>query len=97
MRKLFENGSHGMLADEMGLGKTLQVIGLFAFLREAGVWGPVLIIAPLSTLGNWRSHPVICRWCPTIPTMKFHGDKEERKRLRKEYLEKPQSFVLLEI
>lgn len=53
MRKLFENGSHGMLADEMGLGKTLQVIGLFAFLREAGVWGPVLIIAPLSTLGNW--------------------------------------------
>ena len=44
-----------MLADEMGLGKTLQVIGLFAFLREAGVWGPVLVIAPLSTLENWMS------------------------------------------
>ena len=39
--------------DEMGLGKTIQVIGLYASLRENNIWGPVLIIAPLLTLGNW--------------------------------------------
>lgn len=80
MRRLFENGSHGMLADEMGLGKTIQVIGLFAFLREAGVWGPVLIVAPLSTLGNWVSE--FHKWCPSIDVLKYHGTREERKELR---------------
>ena len=80
MRRLFENGSHGMLADEMGLGKTIQVIGLFAFLREAGVWGPVLIVAPLSTLGNWVSE--FQKWCPSIEVLKYHGTREQRKSLR---------------
>ena len=80
MMRLFENGSHGMLADEMGLGKTIQVIGLLACLREAGVWGPVLIIAPLSTLGNWVSE--FAKWLPSVEVIKYHGTKEERKQLR---------------
>jgi ATP-dependent DNA helicase len=52
---LFENGLNGILADEMGLGKTIQCIGLLAYLKSKGVWGPFLIVAPLSTLGNWIS------------------------------------------
>ena len=80
MMRLFENGSHGMLADEMGLGKTIQVIGLLACLREAGVWGPVLIIAPLSTLGNWMNE--FAKWLPSVSVVKYHGTKEERKQLR---------------
>lgn len=80
MMRLFENGSHGMLADEMGLGKTIQVISLLACLREAGVWGPVLIIAPLSTLGNWVNE--FAKWLPSVEVVKYHGTKEERKQLR---------------
>ena len=80
MRRLYENGSHGMLADEMGLGKTVEVIGLLAFLREAGVWGPVLIMGPLSTLGNWMNE--FAKWLPSVSVLRYHGDKEERKQLR---------------
>lgn len=80
MRKLFVNGSHGLLADEMGLGKTIQVIGNFAYLRECGVWGRVLIVAPLSTLGNWDAE--FRKWCPDIPVVKYCGNKEHRKTLR---------------
>ena len=50
---LFENGLNGILADEMGLGKTLQCIAFLAYLRERGVLGPFLIVAPLSTVANW--------------------------------------------
>lgn len=50
---LYENGLNGILADEMGLGKTLQTISLMAFLREKGMTGPFLVVAPVSTLSNW--------------------------------------------
>lgn len=80
LRRLFENGSHGILADEMGLGKTIEVIGLLASLREEGVFGCVLIIAPLSTLGNWMSE--FQRWLPDVNVVKYHGDREQRRTLR---------------
>lgn len=80
LRRLFENGSHGILADEMGLGKTIEVIGLLASLREEGVFGCVLIIAPLSTLGNWMGE--FQRWLPDVKVVKYHGDREQRQRLR---------------
>ena len=41
-----------VLADEMGLGKTLQTISFLAYLRDKGVWGPFLVVCPLSTLAN---------------------------------------------
>lgn len=50
---LYENGLNGILADEMGLGKTIQCISFLAHLTEKGIPGPFLIVAPLSTLGNW--------------------------------------------
>lgn len=80
LRRLFENGSHGILADEMGLGKTIEVIGLLASLYEEGVFGCVLIIAPLSTLGNWMSE--FQRWLPMVQVVKYHGDREHRQELR---------------
>ena len=43
----------GVGADEMGLGKTIQVIALVAHLREMKVDGPVIVVAPLSTVPNW--------------------------------------------
>ena len=52
---LWEQGLNGILADEMGLGKTLQTIAFLSHLVEKGVWGPFLVVAPLSTLANWVS------------------------------------------
>jgi len=38
----------------MGLGKTIQAIALLAHLYEyRGIWGPFLIIVPVTTLHNW--------------------------------------------
>ncbi|KAJ1484276.1 P-loop containing nucleoside triphosphate hydrolase protein [Baffinella frigidus] len=54
---LYENGLNGILADEMGLGKTLQVIAFLAHLWEKRVRGPFLVVAPLSTIGNWQVLP----------------------------------------
>ncbi|KAH9822958.1 SNF2 family N-terminal domain-containing protein, partial [Melampsora americana] len=60
---LYENGLNGILADEMGLGKTLQTISFLCYLRERGVWGPFLIVCPLSTVANWVNE--FERFCPT--------------------------------
>jgi ATP-dependent DNA helicase len=43
-----------MLADEMGLGKTIQCIALITQIVTMGATGPFLVVAPLSTLPNWR-------------------------------------------
>lgn len=47
-----------LLADDPGLGKTIQTIGSF---EEAGVCGPILVIAPKTALHvTWPAE--ICRW-----------------------------------
>ncbi|KAK9447087.1 SNF2 family N-terminal domain-containing protein [Limtongia smithiae] len=81
---LYENGLNGILADEMGLGKTLQTIAFIAFLREKGIYGPFLVVAPLSTLRNWTNE--FLRFAPTIPTLMYHGVPEERAAMRSKYL-----------
>lgn len=74
---LYDNGINGILADEMGLGKTLQTISLVAYLYEyRGITGPHIVIVPKSTLHNWQNE--FRRFCPTIKTIKFHGNQEER-------------------
>lgn len=93
---LFENGLNGILADEMGLGKTVQCIAFVAFLREQGVLGPFLIVAPLSTLANWMSE--FERFAPTIPILMYHGSQSAREEMRSKcHLAKPnaQSFSVL--
>ena len=84
LASLYENGINGILADEMGLGKTVQTIGLLAFLRKRGVWGPVLVLGPLSTLSNWMNE--ISKFAPHLPAVLYHGSKEERDAIRSERL-----------
>ena len=37
-----------------GLGKTAQSIGFLSWLSTAGVGGPFIVIAPLSTMEHWK-------------------------------------------
>ncbi|KAJ8921989.1 hypothetical protein NQ315_008626 [Exocentrus adspersus] len=87
MTVLFENGLNGILADEMGLGKTIQVIALICHLLERQTPGPYLIVAPLSTLPNWRAE--FKRFAPKVPVVLYHGSQNERealfKLIRKKY------------
>lgn len=87
LRLLHQNNMNGILADEMGLGKTIQCIALIAHLIETNetdeYLGPYLVIAPLSTLHNWKSE--FERFAPLIPTLLFHGNKKKRIKLRKEF------------
>ena len=48
------NGHNCILADEMGLGKTIQSITFLQEMVNYGINGPFLVIAPLSTIGNWQ-------------------------------------------
>ncbi|KAJ1662029.1 putative ATPase [Coemansia sp. RSA 1646] len=84
LASLYENGLNGILADEMGLGKTLQTIAFLCFLRERQVWGPFLVVVPLSTLSNWVSE--FYRFAPGTPVLLYHGTPEERRDLRKKHL-----------
>ncbi|TKY89046.1 hypothetical protein EX895_001577 [Sporisorium graminicola] len=84
---LYENGLNGILADEMGLGKTLQTISFLAHLREKGVWGPFLVVAPLSTINNWVLE--FERFTPDIPAVMYHGDPDVRRDLRDRRLRMP--------
>ncbi|KAJ2001809.1 putative ATPase [Coemansia thaxteri] len=84
LASLYENGLNGILADEMGLGKTLQTIAFLCFLRERQVWGPFLVLCPLSTLSNWVSE--FYRFTPTTPVLLYHGTPDERKELRSKHL-----------
>ncbi|KAJ1951727.1 putative ATPase, partial [Dispira parvispora] len=86
MVSLYENGLNGILADEMGLGKTLQTISFLAFLRERQVWGPFLVVCPLSTLANWVNE--FRRFTPSIPVVMYHGLPEERTRMRRKQMNK---------
>ncbi|KAJ3402286.1 hypothetical protein CcCBS67573_g01001 [Chytriomyces confervae] len=81
---LWEQGLNGILADEMGLGKTLQTISFLAHLIEMNVWGPFLIVAPLSTLANWVSE--IHRFTPTLKVVLYHGAGPDRANIRKTQL-----------
>ena len=84
LASLYENGLNGILADEMGLGKTIQTISFLAFLKERGVHGPFLVVAPLSTLSNWIEE--FAHWTPDIPTVLYHGSISERQEIRQTQL-----------
>jgi SNF2 family DNA or RNA helicase len=70
---------HAVPCCAQGLGKTLQTISLLAYLNEyRGIKGPHIVIVPKSTLGNWMNE--FRRFCPSIRTIKFHGNAEDRVR-----------------
>ena len=62
----------GVLADDMGLGKTLQTLAHVLMEKEAGrLDRPVLVIAPVSLMGNWRREAE--RFAPSLRTLVLHG------------------------
>lgn len=79
---LYEQGINGILADEMGLGKTVQAIALMTHVAERkGGWGPFLIIAPTTTLFNWKFE--CSRFSPRLKILPYWGPRKDREVLRK--------------
>ena len=62
----------GVLADDMGLGKTVQTLAhLVLEWTEGRLSKPVLIVAPVSALGNW--HHEFARFAPGLRVHIWHG------------------------
>ncbi|MDB6087448.1 MAG: hypothetical protein JWN85_232 [Gammaproteobacteria bacterium] len=62
----------GILADDMGLGKTVQTLAHLALEKQHGrLDKPSLIVAPVSTLGNWQQE--IYRFAPELTCLTLHG------------------------
>ena len=72
---LQEYGWGGILADDMGLGKTLQMIALICQLKEQGITGPVLVVAPTTLLFNWRKE--LEKFAPHLDYFIHHGQRYE--------------------
>lgn len=66
-----------ILGDQMGLGKTIQTAVFVDAARALGLMrGPVLIVAPLSTVPNWTAE--LRLWCPTLNCVTYGGNAESR-------------------
>jgi len=77
---LFNNSLNGILADEMGLGKTIQTISLVTHLMEKkNVNGPFLVVAPLSTVPNWKME--FEKWAPSVIKVVYKGQPLVRREL----------------
>lgn len=68
-----------ILADEMGLGKTIQSIALLSEVYAAGVQGPFLVIAPLSTITNWERE--FSTWTH-MNAIVYHGSLASRQMIQ---------------
>uniref|UniRef100_A0A8C0WSC9 DNA helicase n=1 Tax=Castor canadensis TaxID=51338 RepID=A0A8C0WSC9_CASCN len=73
------NRRNCILADEMGLGKTIQSITFLYEILLAGIRGPFLIIAPLSTIANWERE---FRTWTDINVVVYHGSLISRQMIQ---------------
>jgi SNF2 family DNA or RNA helicase len=70
-----------ILADEMGLGKTIQSVSFLSYLFHThNVYGPHLVIVPLSTFEAWRRE--FSRWNPQMDVVTYMGDRQSRDLIR---------------
>lgn len=74
---MFMKQQNAILADDMGLGKTVQVISLFATLIDKHSCWPFLVVAPNSTVPNWRREIKI--WAPGIRVVTYFGSAFARQ------------------
>ena len=76
-------GNNVILADEMGLGKTVVSMATICDLHDTlgESCRPVLVVAPLSTLGNWEREAAF--WVPHLNTVAYFGNQEARRIIRK--------------
>ncbi|AOZ72779.1 hypothetical protein BK816_05295 [Boudabousia tangfeifanii] len=75
-------GLGGILADDMGLGKTLQMLTLIASLKQQKQLqdsSPVLVVAPTSVLGTWRSEAQ--RFYPELKVVVLANRSNELSKL----------------
>ena len=64
----------GILADDMGLGKTVQTLAHLLLEKQQGrLQRPCLIVAPVSTLGNWQQE--LHRFAPDLRGLVLHGTR----------------------
>lgn len=68
IRLLTDHGFGALLADDMGLGKTVETIAWLS-----GLPSPVLIVAPLTLLSNWRHE--LNRFAPSRRVYVHQGDE----------------------
>lgn len=68
---LREWGMGACLADDMGLGKTIQTLALIQQDWESNGKLPVLLICPMSVVGNWQKEAA--KFTPELPVMIHHG------------------------
>uniref|UniRef100_A0A8C5C9X9 Chromodomain helicase DNA binding protein 8 n=1 Tax=Gadus morhua TaxID=8049 RepID=A0A8C5C9X9_GADMO len=73
------NRQNCILADEMGLGKTIQSISLLSEVFGAGIQGPFLVIAPLSTITNWERE--FATWTD-MNAIVYHGSLASRQMIQ---------------
>lgn len=64
-------GMGACLADDMGLGKTIQTLALIQKDWEFNGKRPVLLICPMSVVGNWQKEAE--KFTPDLPVMIHHG------------------------
>ncbi len=74
---LAANNLNGCLADDMGLGKTVQALAFLLALKEKKESrGASLVVAPVSTLQNWKAEAA--RFTPGLRTVVHHGNDRHR-------------------
>ena len=67
-----------ILGDPQGNGKTPQAIRGMRMVRDAGMSGPWLVIAPVAALYNWQRE--IGRWAPEMSVRVIDGTALKRRR-----------------
>jgi superfamily II DNA or RNA helicase len=73
---LRRHGLGGILADDMGLGKTVQTLAHLTLEKQQGrLRKPSLIVAPVSTLGNWQQE--VLRFAPELSVVLLHGSRRK--------------------
>jgi superfamily II DNA or RNA helicase len=71
-----------LLADDMGLGKTIELLALIArCLQDDPQIDPVLIVAPVSLLENWKDEMEKFFEPATFPVLTLYGPALRQKRL----------------
>jgi len=75
---LREHGFGGVLADDMGLGKTVQILAHIQTEKASGRMDrPCLIVAPTSTMPNWRRETE--RFAPGLKVLTLQGNDRAKR------------------
>ncbi|XP_067685649.1 DNA excision repair protein ERCC-6-like isoform X2 [Haliotis asinina] len=74
---IYRKKKGGILGDDMGLGKTIQVIGFLSGMFDMDKIKSVLIVMPVSVIGNWEKE--FSKWAPGIRVTLYHGNSKREK------------------